>query len=85
MPDVRLSEAEYAIMQQFWEEGPMGSDGLAALAAARGWKPTTLLTFLSRLAAKGMLAVEKKGKSNLYRPLVGRAAYQGDEGPQVQA
>ncbi len=58
----------------------MRTDELAALVAEKGWKPTTLLTFLSRLCAKGMLAAEKLGKANLYRPLVGRAAYTQAEG-----
>ena len=75
MPETKLSDAEMYIIRCFWAAGPMKTDELAALVKERGWKPTTLLTFLSRLVAKGMLAAEKQGKSNLYRPLVSRQAY----------
>lgn len=75
MKENLLSETEKSIMECFWREGAMRSEELARLMADRQWKPSTLLTFLSRLAAKGMLGVEKQGKTNLYRPLVGRDAY----------
>lgn len=80
MGESRLSEAERAIMQQFWAHGEMGTDQLSALVASRGWKPSTLLTFLSRLVAKGMLSVEKQGRRGLYRPLVSREEYKKSEG-----
>lgn len=75
MPDYKLSDAEMYIMRCFWAAGPMKTDELAAQVRERGWKPTTLLTFLSRLVAKGMLAAKKQGKSNLYRPLVSQQVY----------
>ncbi len=76
MREQKLSEAEGYIMGWFWEKGEMKADDLAALVAARGWKRSTLLTFLSRLEDKGMLAVERRKKQNEYRPIVTRAAYQ---------
>lgn len=76
----RLSDAEYAIMRWFWKKGPMTSKELAALVADKNWKPTTLLTFLARLAEKGMLAAEKQGKANLYRPLIGKNDYKKAQG-----
>lgn len=80
MSDYRLSDAESYIMHCFWQHGPMKTDQLSRLVADRGWKPTTLLTFLSRLVSKGMLQAEKQGKANLYRPCVTLAEYQGREG-----
>ena len=82
MGDYRLSEAELYIMLQFWQHGAMKSDQLAALVADKEWKPTTLLTFLSRLAAKGMLKTEKQGKSNLYTPLITQGEYRELESRQ---
>lgn len=79
MSDIRLSEAESYIMQCFWQHGPLRSDELAPLVADRGWKTTTLLTFLSRLAAKGMLTVQKQGKANLYSPCVSAEEYRQTE------
>lgn len=75
MPDYKLSDAELHIMRFFWQHGAMRTDELATLVAERGWKPTTLLTFLSRLAAKGMLAVSRQGKANLYTPCIGQDEY----------
>ncbi len=80
MGDQRLSESESYIMQFFWSRGALKTDELGALAAEKNWKQTTLLTFLSRLAAKGVLAVERVGKQNIYRPLVSRAEYLAAEG-----
>ena len=80
MGDMRLSDSESYIMQFFWEKGALKTDELGVLAAEKQWKQTTLLTFLSRLAAKGMLAVERVGKQNSYRPLVPRAEYLAAEG-----
>lgn len=80
MPDARLSEAEAYIMQLFWQHGAMKTDELSILVTEKQWKPTTLLTFLSRLVAKGMLAAQKQGKANIYRPLVGRDEYRQEEG-----
>ena len=80
MGDLRLSESETYIMQFFWSAGALKTDELGALTAEKNWKQTTLLTFLSRLAAKGMLAIERAGKQNIYRPLVTRAEYRAAEG-----
>ena len=64
-----ISESELAIMQVIWQGG--GKILLAPLMEAlerqgRSWKPNTVLTFLSRLAEKGLLAVEKQGRLNEY-------------------
>lgn len=80
MGDKKLSEAEAFIMEWFWEKGPMKTGELGELVAAKGWKPTTLLTFLSRLVDKGMLRAEKQGKANLYTPLCTREQYRAGEG-----
>lgn len=74
-----LSEAETLIMEEFWNNGTMDTSMLQPLAATRGWKPTTLLTFLSRLVKKGMLSVEKQGKSNLYTPIYSQQQYKNEQ------
>ncbi len=75
-----LSDAEHYIMQQFWAHGHMLREDVAVLVAEKNWKPTTLLTFLSRLVAKGMLTVEKHGKINHYTPIMDEAEYKRLEG-----
>lgn len=81
--EYKLSDAEQLIMEQFWLHGALRTDQLAPLVAEKGWKPTTLLTFLKRLSDKGMLTAEKQGKSNLYRPLVGQNEYLGIKGQVI--
>lgn len=64
-----LSESEMEIMQVIWRSGvPMTSGNLLHLFSHKGWKIQTLSTFLTRLADKGALVVEKRGKNNLYTP-----------------
>lgn len=71
-----MSESEAEIMRLFWDaEAPMTSAKVIALLEGRGWKPSTIWTFLSRLVEKGLLAAEKKGKTNFYSPAVSEPEY----------
>lgn len=79
MGDLSLSDTERYIMQFFWQNGAMKSDDLAALVKEKGWKSTTLLTFLSRLVKKGMLQIQKLGRSNLYIPVISLEEYRQTE------
>ena len=71
-----LSEAEIYIMKQFWQRGAMNSAEIAKCVAERNWSRSALYTFLSRLAAKGMLHAEKSEKTNVYTPLITKQSYQ---------
>ena len=80
---MRLSSAEYEIMQVIWgkEEPASGSD-LEPLSRQRGWKAPTVATFLKRLCEKGVLTSYKEGGRRLYRPALSReefAARQSEE------
>ncbi len=77
----KMSEAEMEIMELVWKmTTPCTSAEIQKeLPADKNWKPTTLLTFLSRLVEKGLLTAEKQGKQNLYRPLVTREEYLASE------
>jgi predicted transcriptional regulator len=72
-----MSEAEKEIMDIIWASGgPVtSSQVLDRLPAERDLKPTTVLTFLTRLTEKGLLSTTKRGKKNLYTPLVTRDEY----------
>ena len=60
---MKLSDAELEIMEKVWEmDGPVTAARLTERLAEKGWKPSTLLTFLARMVNKGALAVEKRGK-----------------------
>ena len=73
----RLPDTELEVMKALWTSGP---DTPRALLEARlapcSWAANTINTYLSRLAEKGFVAVRRKGKSNLYTPLVDQEAYQ---------
>ena len=68
---MKLSDAELEIMEKVWElDAPVTAARLTERLAEKGWKPSTLLTLLARMVNKGALAVEKRGKQNVYRALV---------------
>ena len=81
---MRLSEAELEIMEQIWKLGrPVTAAELAGPLQQKGWKPTTLLTFLARMAAKGALKVEKRGKQNVYTACVSSEQYRAAEAQEL--
>lgn len=74
----RISESEMEVMRVIWEaDAPVTSAQIQArLDREHSWKATTLLTFLSRLCDKGILQVERQGKSNAWSALISREEYQ---------
>ena len=75
-PAQKMSESEMEVMRAVWAfEGPVTSAQVQESLGERGWKTTTVLTFLSRLAEKGLLRTEKAGKSNRYIPLLSEQEY----------
>ena len=81
---MKLSEAELEIMEQIWKLGrPVTAGELAQPLQQKGWKPTTLLTFLARMVAKGALQVEKRGKQNHYTACVTGEQYRAAEAQEM--
>ncbi|WP_334073918.1 MULTISPECIES: BlaI/MecI/CopY family transcriptional regulator [Paenibacillus] len=76
-PVQKMSDAETDVMRVVWAaDGPVTSQAvLAELNKRKDWKPTTVLTFLTRLAEKGLLRVEKQKKVNFYTPVVTEEEY----------
>lgn len=75
-PAQKMSESEMEVMRAVWAfEGPVTSAQVQESLGERGWKTTTVLTFLSRLAEKGLLRTEKRGKFNRYTPLLSEQEY----------
>lgn len=73
-----VSDAELEILRVLWQQDkPMLLSPLmdALAAAGKQWKPNTVLTFLARLADKGMVSVRKDGRLNEYAPLCSEAEY----------
>lgn len=81
----QISESEHILMKILWESGgtALYADIMEALARkGLDWKKNTVLTFLSRLVDKKMLATRKIGRRNEYTALVSEAAYQAEQTKQ---
>ncbi len=78
---IKLPESELRLMQAIWALHAAGEPDITAaalMAADEGLsrlKLTTVLTLITRLAGRGFLAIEKRGRANCYTPLVSEADY----------
>ncbi len=73
----RLPDTELEVMKALWAAGPdTPRSVLEDKLSSFGWVTTTVNTYLARLVDKGFVSVRRKGKSNLYTPLVAREDYQ---------
>ena len=73
-----ISDSELELMRIVWARGGRArfAEVMEALAAQeKAWKANTVLTFLSRLVEKEMLAVEKRGRLNIYVALLREEEY----------
>ena len=77
----RIPESELQLMLLIWKaDGPVCRTDLEAELKEQQWAAPTIMTMLTRLVAKGYLAVEKQGKVNYYTPLITEEAYASYEG-----
>jgi len=75
-----ISNSEWEIMRIVWTKAPITSTVIIDdLEASKGWKPTTVKTFLSRLVKKEMLKYEINGRNYFYSPLVSEEECVQDE------
>jgi BlaI family penicillinase repressor len=66
-----ISDAEWIVMREVWTRGAMTTNQVVdALETKAHWKPKTVQTLLARLARKGALTFEKRGREYLFRPRV---------------
>lgn len=75
----KLSETEMELMQVIWElNHPVKSNELLEFfskSKGKVWKGQTIATFLARLVDKGLLNVDKQGRSNVYTPQLSPKEY----------
>jgi BlaI family transcriptional regulator, penicillinase repressor len=73
----QISESELEVMKILWELGQATSSQITdLLTQMTEWKPKTVQTLITRLAAKGAIKAEKTGsKAFLYLPLVSEGEY----------
>lgn len=71
-----LSGAEEQVLLALWQAPPPATrQQIGRQLESRGWADGTLLSFLSRLEAKGWVQVTKESNRNVYTPTVTRRAY----------
>lgn len=73
-----MSDAEREIMEIIWDNG--GSVYIAELLKraeenGRGWKRTTIRTFITRLMEKGFILAVRRGRMSEYTAAVTREEY----------
>ena len=74
--NINISEAELEVMKVIWnEKRPVTSLDICEAFETKGWKKTTIGTFLTRLVEKGALSAEKQGKLYYYTPLISQKDY----------
>jgi BlaI family transcriptional regulator, penicillinase repressor len=68
---MKLSEAEWQIMNALWKRSPATARDLTEyLPKKTNWAYTTLKTMLTRLVAKNAVSERKRGNTSVYEPLV---------------
>lgn len=73
----KLPEAELEIIMIVWDLGENATSEqiMNRLEGRKSWERTTVLNFLSRLVDRGFLRLEKRGKINLYTPIILKCEY----------
>jgi len=68
---MKLSKAEWQIMNTLWQENPATARELMErLPAKVNWAYTTVKTMLNRLVDKKALTEFKQGNTSFYKPLI---------------
>lgn len=77
MDIIKISDAEYEIMEIIWnEEGEVTTaDIIEKLGEDNSWKHTTILTLAKRLVDKNVLKVRKEKRINYYSPTLSKDEY----------
>jgi len=69
----KLSDREWTVLGALWESGGAELGQLVeALRPATGWNRNTVLTYLTRMEAKGLVSIDKDASPHIYRALLSR-------------
>lgn len=75
-----LSEREWTVLAALWDTGGATLGGLTeALRPETGWSRNTVLTYLTRMEAKGLVVIDKEPYPHIYRAALDREACQARE------
>ena len=76
MNNISIGSAELEIMKVIWKaKAPITSLYIGKEVEDKGWKKTTIATFLTRLVEKGVLSADRQGKLYYYTPLISEKEY----------
>ncbi len=76
----KLSEREWTVLEALWELGGAELGELVErLRPATGWNRNTVLTYLTRMEAKGLVRISKDTTPHLYQPGLSREDCQSRE------
>ncbi|MBR6720469.1 MAG: BlaI/MecI/CopY family transcriptional regulator, partial [Clostridia bacterium] len=78
MPNIKqiITDSEYQIMKILWDANEkMTVADVSAKLDGNDWTASTVSTFLQRLLKKEVVACDKRGKTNLYYPVLSRKDY----------
>ena len=71
---MKLSEAEWQIMNALWKKTPATARDLVEhLPKNTNWAYTTIKTMLTRLVTKNAISERKKGNTSVYEPLLSKS------------
>jgi len=74
--NISLGEAEFEVMKVIWNaKEAVSTQYISDAVEEKGWKRTTISTFLVRLVAKGAISCEKRGKLYYYTPILSQKEY----------
>lgn len=71
-----ITDSEYTIMKILWRtDAKMTVADVVKELDGNDWTASTVSTFLQRLLKKEVISCDKKGKTNLYYPLLKQSEY----------
>ena len=71
-----ITDSEYQIMKILWDANEkMTVADVSAKLDGNDWTASTVSTFLQRLLKKEVVACDKRGKTNLYYPVLSQKDY----------
>ena len=77
---MKLSEREWTVLDVLWETGgaELGT-AVNMLYPQTGWSRNTVLTYLTRMEAKGLVCIDKEMYPHLYRAALDRESCRQQE------
>lgn len=71
----KLSDREWTVLGVLWDlDGAALGEVTQALKSSTGWSRNTVLTYLTRMEAKGLVRIDKEGYPSIYRASLDRDA-----------